>query len=77
MDEGKWITLKDGRRIFLKPKEEWEKYWHIDAKQDAVNKVLESNYAGLIIKQNTPKMDVITGGSQIVVYDTNRIKIKK
>lgn len=55
----------------------YRQYWHIDEKQDAMTKILQENYPGLIVKQNTEKMDVITGGNQIVVYDTSRIKIKE
>lgn len=55
----------------------YKKYWHINEKQDAVNKVLETNYPGLIVKQTTPELDIITGGNQIVVYNVDRIKIKE
>ena len=57
-----------------RPSSEWSKYWHINEKQDATIKVLEENYPGLILNQNTEEIDIITGGSQIVVYDLKRIK---
>ena len=61
-----------------KPSEEWKKYRHIDPRQDAVVKILEEKYPGLIIESTTPEFDVILGGNQIVVYDTERIKkVKK
>ena len=51
--------------------------WSADPKKDSLIPILEKNYAGLIIKQNTTGIDIITGGNQIVVYDLKRIKIKK
>lgn len=50
---------------------------YYDIKQEALIPILEKNYPGIIIKQNTPAFDSLTGGNQIVVYDTKRIKIKE
>lgn len=50
--------------------------YSFDVRQDALIPILEKNYPGLIIKQNTSQIDIITGGNQIVVYDLSRIKIK-
>lgn len=55
----------------------YKKYLHINEKSDAICKVLEENYPGLIVNETTPSINIITGGSQIVVYDLKRIYIQK
>ena len=49
-----------------------------DRKKDALTGVVSKNYTGLIIKQNNPNgIDILTGGNQIVVYDTKAIKTRR
>ena len=45
--------------------------------EETTKRILEKYYPGLIIKQNTPLIDIVTGGNQIVVYDLKRIKIRR
>lgn len=43
------------------------------SKKDAFNAIVEKNYKGLIIEQDSTALDILTGGNQIVVYDVKRI----
>lgn len=51
--------------------------YSFDVKKDAIIPIIQKNYPGIIINQNTEALDIITGGNQIVVYDLDRIKVRK
>lgn len=67
---------------FQKEYKSLTRMYKIDGKyqpeKQALIETIQNHYTGFIIKQNSEEgLDIITGGNQIVVYDTSVIKNKK